>query len=110
MIHHISDTGYLLFQMIGGNDSALVDGHCVWLHGQKRVPMVVRRKSTTAQPPSESRAKPSPKELWIEIGATSKKDEETVISEGDVATFQPRVPTVAKVAGGRSAFDNKAVL
>lgn len=45
MIHHISDDGFLHFQMIGGNDSTIADGQRVWVQGKHRIAGVVGRKS-----------------------------------------------------------------
>jgi putative aminopeptidase FrvX len=89
MIHHISDDGFLHFEMIGGNDSVIADGQRVWVEGARKIAGVVGRKSMTVQSPTESKQKPSTKELWIDIGATSKDEAKEVVSLGDVATFQP---------------------
>jgi putative aminopeptidase FrvX len=107
MVHHIGEEGFLHFQMIGGNDSVIADGQRVWVQGRERIAGVVGRKSMTVQSPSEAKAKPTSKELWIDIGAKSKQEAEAVVSLGDVATFQPEFQTLSTRAVGR-AFDNKA--
>lgn len=110
MIHHIGEDGFLHFQMIGGNDSVIADGQRVWVHGSKRVPGVVGRKSATVQSPAEAGQRPSAKELWIDIGASSRQEAEGVVRLGDVATFQADLqPLLGSRAAGR-AFDNKAGL
>lgn len=110
MIHHIGEDGYLHFQMIGGNDSVIADGQRVWVHGKERVPGVIGRKSMTVQSPSEVKAKPSPQELWIDIGAATKEEAEAVVSLGDVATFQPEFQQLLGSRAAGRAFDNKAGL
>jgi putative aminopeptidase FrvX len=108
MVHHISDDGFLHFQMIGGNDSIIADGQRVWLTGKRRIAGVVGRKSMTVQSPSEMKQKPSTKELWIDIGAKSKGEAEAVVSLGDVATFQPEFQALLSGRATGRAFDNKA--
>jgi putative aminopeptidase FrvX len=108
MIHHISDDGFLHFQMIGGNDSVIADGQRVWVKGKERVAGVIGRKSMTVQSPEEMKQKPITKQLWIDIGAKSKEEAQEIVSLGDVATFQPEFQ---KLLGSRAtgrAFDNKA--
>jgi putative aminopeptidase FrvX len=108
MIHHISDDGFLHFQMIGGNDSIIADGQRVWVQGKRRTAGVVGRKSMTVQSPSEMKQKPTTKELWIDIGAKSKEEAEAVVSLGDVATFQPEFQALLSGRATGRAFDNKA--
>lgn len=108
MIHHISDDGFLHFQMIGGNDSIIADGQRVWVQGKRRTAGVVGRKSMTVQSPSEMKQKPTTKELWIDIGAKSKEEAEAVVSLGDVATFQPEFLALLSGRATGRAFDNKA--
>jgi putative aminopeptidase FrvX len=108
MIHHISDDGFLHFQMIGGNDSIIADGQRVWVQGKHRIAGVVSRKSMTVQSPSEMKQKPSTKELWIDIGAKSKDEAEAAVSLGDVATFQPEFQALLSGRATGRAFDNKA--
>lgn len=108
MVHHIGEEGFLHFQMIGGNDSVIADGPRVWVQGRERVAGVVGRKSMTVQSPSEAKAKPTSKELWIDIGAKSKQEAEAVVSLGDVATFQPEFQTLLGTRAVGRAFDNKA--
>lgn len=109
MIHHISDNGFLHFQTIGGNDSVILDGQRVWVHGAGgRVAGVVGRKSMTVQSPAETNKKPSSKDLWIDIGAASKEQAEQVVKLGDVATIQSEFQMVLGNRAVGRAFDNKA--
>lgn len=108
MIHHISDDGFLHFQMIGGNDSVIADGQRVWVKGRQRIAGVIGRKSMTVQSPEEMKQKPATKELWIDIGANSKEEADEIVSLGDVATFQPQFQELLGSRAAGRAFDNKA--
>lgn len=109
MVHHISDDGFLHFQTIGGNDSVILDGQRVWVHGAGgRVAGVVGRKSMTVQSPAETDKKPSSKDLWIDIGAASKEHAEQVVELGDVATVQSGFQKLLGERAVGRAVDNKA--
>src|SRR5690242_12285044 len=89
IIHYISDEGLLYFSGIGGHDSVIPVGQRVWIHGKKQVPGIIGRKAIHLLEEDERKKKPELKDLWIDIGATSRKDvEEAGIEIGDVATFQ----------------------
>lgn len=108
MIHHISDDGFLHFQTIG-NDSVILDGQRVWVHGAGgRVAGVVGRKSMTVQSPAETNGKPSTKDLWIDIGAASKEQAEQSVELGDIATIQSGFQKLLGERAVGRAFDNKA--
>jgi endoglucanase len=110
IIHHIGDDGLLYFSAIGGHDSTTPLGQRVWVHGKERLPGVVGRKAIHLLDPEELKAKPKMQDLWIDIGASSREQAETVVQLGDVVTYQYEFQTLL---GGRAtarAFDNKAGL
>ena len=88
IIHHISDEGLLYFKGIGGHDSVIPVGQRVWVHGRERVPGIIGRKAVHLQEEDERKKKPEIKDLWIDVGATSRKQVEDLIQLGDVVTFQ----------------------
>lgn len=88
LIHHISEEGLLHFMAIGGHDSIVPIGQVVWVHGRERVAGAIGRKAIHLLGPEEAKKKPGISELWIDIGASSRKEAESIVSIGDVATFQ----------------------
>jgi endoglucanase len=107
IIHHISDEGLLYFSGIGGHDSVIPVGQRVWVHGRERVPGLIGRKAIHLQEEEERKKKPELKDLWIDIGATTRAEVEAVIRLGDVVTFQYEFqPLMADRATARG-FDNK---
>ena len=72
IIHHLDDEGLLHFQAIGGHDSAIPVGQRVWVHGKQRVAGVIGRTAIHLQDETERKRKPEFKDLWIDIGATSR--------------------------------------
>ncbi len=88
IVHHVDDAGLLHFSAIGGHDSAIPVGQRVWVYGRQRVAGVIGRTAIHLQDETERKRKPEFKDLWIDIGATSRAQAEEVVELGDVATFQ----------------------
>ena len=110
IVHHVSDEGLLYFSAIGGHDSVVPVGQTVWVHGKQRVPGVVGRKAIHLLDEEERKKKPEIKELWIDIGATSRVEAEAVVELGDVVTYQHELQLLLGDRATARAFDNKAGL
>jgi putative aminopeptidase FrvX len=110
IIHYISDEGLLYFSAIGGHDSVIPVGQMVWVYGKQQVPGVIGRKAIHLLEEDEREKKPEIKDLWIDIGATSKAEAEAVVQLGDVATYQHELQTLMGDRATARAFDNKAGL
>lgn len=107
IVHYIDDQGFLYFKTIGGHDGAIIVGQRVWVHGKKKVAGVIGRKAIHLLDEDERKRKPEAKDLWIDIGASSRAEAESLISLGDCATYQWEFQ---ELLGGRAAgrgFDNK---
>ncbi len=72
IIHYISDEGLLYFSGIGGHDSVIPVGQRVWVHGKEPVPGVIGRKAVHLLEEDERKKKPELKDLWIDLGATTR--------------------------------------
>lgn len=107
IVHHVDDEGLLHFQGIGGHDSAIPVGQRVWVHGRERVAGVIGRTAIHLQDEAERKRKPEFKDLWIDIGATSRAEAEAVVSLGDVATFQYAFQPLLGDRATARGFDNK---
>jgi endoglucanase len=110
VIHYISDEGLLHFSAIGGHDSVVPVGQTVWVHGRERVPGVIGRKAIHLLEPDELKKKPEMKELWVDIGATSRAEAEAYVELGDVVTYQQELQMLIGDRATARAFDNKAGL
>lgn len=108
IIHFISDDGLLYFSGIGGHDSVIPVGQRVWIHGTGRVPGIIGRKAVHLLEEDERKKKPELKDLWIDIGATSKKEvEDAGIQIGDVVTYQYEFEMLLNGRATARGFDNK---
>ncbi len=110
IVHYISDEGLLYFSPVGGHDSVIPVGQTVWVHGIERVPGVVGRKAIHLLEEDERKKKPEIKDLWIDIGATSRAEAAALIELGDVVTYQHEFQMLMGDRATARAFDNKAGL
>ena len=88
MVNNINDKGFIGFVPIGGVDSAVLGGQRVVVHGSGGpVQGVIGRKAIHLTPEKERNQPLEMHQMWIDIGATSKADAETVIGIGDPITI-----------------------
>lgn len=101
MISHISDEGFLFFKGIGGIDQTLVRGQRVTVHGPKgAVAGVTGLLAIHLQEPDDRKKVPGLHEMYIDIGATSRKEAEKLVRVGDAVTY---TAGFQELAGGRFA-------
>jgi len=88
MVNTIDDKGFIGFVPIGGVDAAVLGGQRVVVHGAKgRVPGVIGRKAIHLTPEKERGQALEMHQMWIDIGATDKKDAEKVVAIADPVTI-----------------------
>lgn len=107
IIHYISDEGLLYFSTIGGHDSVIPVGQRVWIHGKEQVPGIIGRKAIHLLEEEEKKKKPEIKDLWIDIGASSREEAEEMISLGDCVTYQYEFQQLMGDRATARGFDNK---
>lgn len=110
IVHHISDEGLLYFSAIGGHDSIIPVGQMVWVHGRQRTAGCIGRKAIHLLSPEEGKKKPELKDLWIDIGASSRAEAEAAVQVGDVVTYQYEFQPLLGDRVMARAFDNKVGL
>jgi tetrahedral aminopeptidase len=108
MINYIDSEGFLYVKTIGGIDAGLLPGLRVNIYGAKGVVRGVFGKKAIHMMTAEDRNKGVKlEELWIDIGATDKKDAEKRVTVGDIATFSPGLEVLSKDRIVTKATDNK---
>lgn len=107
IVHYIDDNGFLYFSGIGGHDSVIPVGQRVWVHGKKRIPGIIGRKAIHLLEDEERKKKPELKDLWIDLGASSREEVEKFVSLGDVVTFQYEFEELMGDRATARGFDNK---
>ena len=90
MIDRIHDDGTLGFQFVGGVNRAVVIGKKVYL-GERRIPAVVGMKPIHLTTAEERKKVPKTKDLYLDIGCSSKEEAEKLVELGDVGVFSDDV-------------------
>ena len=84
MVTHIDDKGFLYVSQIGGMDPALLVGQRVKIMGAKgSVIGVIGRKAIHLMESAERQKAVKMENVWVDIGASDKKEAEKAVSVGD---------------------------
>jgi len=84
MVKYIDEDGFIYFVPIGGWDLQIPQGQRVWIKTKKgRVTGVIGKKPIHLLEEEERKKVPKFKDLWIDIGAKTKKEAEEIIKIGD---------------------------
>ena len=109
MIRYIDDKGFLFFSAIGGIDPVLTVGQKVSVKTSKGVVLgVVGKKPIHLMDAEELKRPTKLSDLSIDIGATSKKEAEKMVSVGDVAVPVSSFDKLGKDKYASKAFDDRA--
>ena len=108
-VTHIDEKGFLFFDEIGGWDPQVVVGQRVTIVGQERlVPGVVGKKPIHLIQPEERSKATKVKELWIDVGAGSRADVQTLgIRVGDCMVLAGHAVHLAGDRVASRAIDNR---
>ena len=89
MVQHIDDKGFLIMSVLGGMQESLLQAERIVIQGRKGlVPGVFGVKPIHLMRADADKNKPPAiHDLWVDIGAKSRKDAEKLVSVGDVATI-----------------------
>ena len=108
MVKYINDNGFVAFDMIGGVDPGILSAQRIVIHGAKGpVHGIIGRKAIHLMEPDERKNVPKLKSLWIDVGASSKKDAEKRVSVGDPVTFDAPLVKLSDDLATSSGFDDK---
>lgn len=108
IIQYITEDGFLYVQPIGGVDPTVAVSQRVEVMGAKGlVPGVIGRKAIHLMDEEDRRRVPKMHELYVDIGATSKKEALKLVSLGDAGVFTQPFVELANERVVSMAFDNK---
>jgi len=108
MVNFIDDNGYIFVVAVGGMDPTVLPGSRVVIHS-KHGPIdgVIGRRPIHLLKQEERGAKVELRELWIDIGAKSRKEVQQVIAVGDPVTFHASLTPLGTDRVSAPSFDNK---
>lgn len=108
MVNYIDDNGYIFFTAIGGIDPSVLPGTRVVIHTPHgAIDGVIGRKPVHVLKPEERGGKVEMREMWVDIGARSRKEVEQVVRVGDPITFRLEMVALGGDRVTSPAFDNK---
>jgi endoglucanase len=108
LITYVNKDGFLYFDTIGGHDRTVISGRRVVIqtrHGP--VKGVTGKRAVHLMDENDRKKVPEIHEMWIDIGAHSKRDALARVAIGDVATYDHEFELLHGTIGVSRAFDNK---
>src|SRR4051812_27197928 len=108
IITYVNKEGFLYFDTIGGHDRIMIPGRRVLIQTKDGVVKGVTGKRAIHLMDEADRKKvPEIHDIWIDIGASSKKEALARVAIGDVATYSHDFELLHGSIGAARAFDNK---
>jgi len=108
IITYVNKDGFIYFDTIGGHDRVMIPGRRVVIqtaHGP--VSGVTGKRAIHLMDEGDRKKLPEIHEVWIDIGARSKKEALTRVSIGDTVTHESGFTLLHGSVGTARAFDNK---
>ncbi|AHF93060.1 peptidase family protein [Opitutaceae bacterium TAV1] len=107
-ITYINKEGFVYFDTIGGHDRIMIPGRRVIIQSAGGpVFGVTGKRAVHLMSPEDRKKVPEIHEMWIDIGASSKKEALARVAIGDVATYDQGFELIHGSVGTARAFDNK---
>jgi len=108
IVNHITDDGFLHLDPIGGVDPVVATSQRVSIMTRKGlIPGAIGRKAIHLMDDEDKKKVPKIHDLYIDVGATSKKDALNLVSIGDAGIFLQPYLELANDRAVSMAFDNK---
>ncbi len=108
IITFINKDGFIYFDTIGGHDRTVISGRRVIIQtANGPVKGVTGKRAIHLMDEGDRKKVPEIHEIWIDIGAKSKKEALERVSIGDAATYDHEFELFHGSIGAARAFDNK---
>jgi len=108
IITYVNKDGFVYFDTIGGHDRTMISGRRVVIQTAKGpVKGVTGRRAIHLMDEADRKKVPEIHEIWIDIGARSKREALERVSIGDAATYDHEFELIHGSIGTARAFDNK---
>ncbi len=108
IITYVNKDGFIYFDTIGGHDRSVISGRRVLIQtAAGLVPGVTGKRAIHLMDEADRKKVPEIHEIWIDIGARSKKEALARVAIGDVATYDHEFGLFHGSIGAARAFDNK---
>jgi len=108
IITYVNKEGFIYFDTIGGHDRVMIPGRRVIIQtANGPVKGVTGKRAIHLMDEADRKKVPERHEIWIDIGAGSKKEALNRVAIGDVATYDHDFEIIHGTVGVARAFDNK---
>lgn len=108
IVSFINKDGFLYFDTIGGHDRIMIPGRRVIIQtANGPVKGVTGKRAVHLMDEADRKKVPETHEIWIDIGARSKKEALERVAIGDAATYDHEFELIHGSVGAARAFDNK---
>lgn len=108
IVTYINKDGFIYFDTIGGHDRTVISGRRVILQtANGPVKGVTGKRAIHLMDEADRKKVPEIHEIWIDIGARSKREAQERVAIGDVATYDHELELFNGSIGTARAFDNK---
>jgi endoglucanase len=108
LVTYVNKDGFIYFDTIGGHDRTVISGRRVVIQtANGPVKGVTGKRAIHLMDEADRKKVPEIHEIWIDIGAKSKKEALERISIGDAATYDHEFELIHGTIGTARAFDNK---
>jgi len=108
LVRYINDEGYIYFAPVGGHDATVAVGQRVTIRTAKGPVVGVMGKKAIHLMTQEERQKvPDLNDLWIDIGASGKKEAEEMVALGDPIAYRVPFEVIHNDRAISKALDNK---
>ncbi len=109
LIRYVDKEGFLYFDTIGGHDKIMISGRRVEILTKNgAVKGVTGKRAVHLMNPEDRKKVPELHQMWIDIGAKTKKEALKVVQIGDPAVYDQSFELLRGSVGVARAFDNKA--
>jgi endoglucanase len=108
IITYVNKDGFVYFDTIGGHDRTVISGRRVVIQtAGGPVKGVTGKRAIHLMDEADRKKVPEIHEIWIDIGARTKKEALGRVSIGDTATYDHEFELIHGSIGTARAFDNK---
>lgn len=108
IITFVNKDGFIYFDTIGGHDRTVISGRRVVIQtANGPVKGVTGKRAIHLMDEGDRKKVPEIHEIWIDIGARSKKEALERVSIGDTVTYDHEFELIHGSVGTARAFDNK---
>ena len=108
IITYVNKDGFIYFDTIGGHDRTVISGRRVVIQtANGTVTGVTGKRAIHLMDEADRKKVPEIHEIWIDIGAKTKKEALERVSIGDAATYDHEFELIHGSVGTARAFDNK---